>query len=248
MKSCIYKGLVRHTRFEPCLHDFEYTLFMMYIDLAELPLLFNRFSLWTVDSPGIATFRRTDHYGDHDQSLEDSIRKLIHEKTGAEFNGPIRLLTHFRYFGYVFNPLSVFYCFNEDGKTIEYIVAEVTNTPWKESHCYVLTNDRDDDNNFKTRHHKEFHVSPFMNLDMEYQWKITTPNQNLSLQIENIRKSKKLFEACISMRKIEINRSNLTKVLLNFPLMTLKVTSAIHFEALRLWLKGINYVPHPRNH
>lgn len=247
MKSCIYKGQVNHKRYVPRVHAFNYSLFMMYVDLAELPALFKPFLLWSVNTPGIASFKRSDHYGNHSQSLEDSIKALVYEKTGATINGPIRLLTHFRYFGYVFNPISIFYCFKEDGETIDYVVAEVTNTPWKESHCYVLKDNQQDDTFFRSRHTKEFHVSPFMNLDMQYRWKITTPNEYLTVGIENWRQDAKLFNATISMKKIEISRSNLSKVLFNFPLMTLKVSAAIHFEALRLWLKGIRYVAHPKN-
>ena len=220
---------------------------MMYVDLAELSTLFNNNSLWSVDSPAIASFKRSDHYGNTEVSLTQSIQELIFNKTGAEVTGPIRLLTHFRYFGYVFNPLSLYYCYNKEGSNVEHVVAEVTNMPWKETHWYVLTNQKRNTSYFRARHKKEFHVSPFMDLNMEYQWKIGVPEDNLSVHIENLRQNEKIFDASISMKRIEINQSNLAKVLLNFPLMTLKVSTAIHVEAFKLWFKGISYIPHPKN-
>ena len=248
MKSCIYKGQVKHQRFEQRVHEFTYSLFMMYVDLNELPALFKPYKLWSVDAPGWASFLRKDHVGDPQDTLSNSIRALVYEKTGHRASGPIRLLTHFRYFGYVFNPLSLYFCYDEDDSKVEHVVAEVSNTPWKEQHCYVLSNNLNESHHFSTSHQKEFHVSPFMDLNMEYRWKIQIPDKCLNVQIENWKEDKKIFDAVIDLQKIEINPTNLRHVLINFPLMTLKVTSAIHFEALKLWLKGVTYVPHPKHH
>ena len=247
MHSCIYKGQVNHRRFDPRAHAFTYKLFMMYVDLEEISSIFNRYRLWQVNKPGVASFNRKDHYGDPTQSLLDMIRELVFKRTGESIRGPIRLLTHFKYYGHIFNPISVYYCFDEDGEQLTHVVAEVTNTPWKEQHCYVLPG-KSQQNRFITQSHKkEFHVSPFMNMEMDYQWNIHTPSNNLTLGIENISNGKKLFDASINLKRIEINHKNLTSILINYPFMTLKVVSAIHFQALSLWLKGINYVPHPKN-
>ena len=221
---------------------------MMYVDLEELPTLFTPYNLWSVEKRNAASFRREDHYGNNDDSLANSIRALIFEKTGKQSTGPIRLLTHFRYFGYIFNPLSLYYCFDQNDQKVEYVVAEVTNTPWREMHCYVLPNKQPADSCFRAQHKKEFHVSPFMDLNMEYQWKLGIPGDSLNVEIENWDNSEKIFSANIALQKNAINRSALRQVLASYPLMTLKVTSAIHFEALKLWSKGISYVPHPRNH
>lgn len=247
MNSCIYQGQVSHQRFEPRLHKFTYSLFMMYVDLAELPTLFNKYSAWSNEKPGLASFYRSDHHGNKSDSLVDSIKKLVMQKTGEEVKGPIRLLTHFRYFGYVFNPISLYFCFDETNHNVTHVVAEVTNTPWKEQHCYVLPGHTDAGNFITAEHHKEFHVSPFMNMDMNYKWHIQIPSQQLNVRIQNIKNNKKLFNASINLKKLELNSKNLTKTLLSYPLMTLKVISTIHLQALKLWLKGINYVPHPKN-
>jgi len=245
MKSCIYKGLVKHQRFLPRLHEFSYSLFMMYIDLDELDTLFNGSKFWSIERSNLAAFKRIDHHGNADTPLKDSIRELVLQKTGKHSKGPIRLLTHFRYFGYVFNPLSLFFCYDEKDEKVEFVVAEVMNTPWREQHCYVLSNIDSATEKFQFSHQKEFHVSPFMDLDMRYDWNIRFPGHNLNVQLSNWKNEKKLFDAVIGMKKIEINNKNLKNVLLNFPLMTVKVTASIYFEAFKLWMKRIQYVPHP---
>jgi DUF1365 family protein len=217
----------------------------MYVDLDELPTLFNKYLLWNANKPNLSSFHRSDHHGD-DFNLANSIRQLVLEKTGEKPSGPIRLLTHFRYFGYVFNPLSMYFCYDSSGKQVTHVVAEVMNTPWKEQHCYVLSNINREKIIF-SNHKKEFHVSPFMNMDMEYHWNIHTPDDHLSIGIENWSQKKKVFGAAIHLQKIEINSTNLRNVLIHFPLMTLKVVVMIHFEAFKLWIKGIQYVPHPKN-
>lgn len=245
MKSCIYKGRVRHQRYLPRAHAFTYSLFMMYVDLDELPTLFNKYLLWAVNKSNLASFHTKDHHGDG-SNLAHSIRSLVLEKTGQSVEGPIRLLTHFRYFGYVFNPLSMYFCFNSTGKQVTHVVAEVSNTPWKEQHCYVISN-KESGQIISTSHKKEFHVSPFMNMDMQYHWSIHIPDDHMNISIENWSQDSKVFDASIFLKKVEINSTSLRNVLYNFPLMTLKVSALIHFEALKLWIKGIRYVPHPKN-
>ena len=247
MHSCIYKGLVNHRRYNPRPHEFSYSLFMMYVDLDELPFLFDNSLSWQYEKPGLASFYRKDHYGDSSDKLSTMIRELIFARTHDVVTGPIRLLTHFRYFGHVFNPLSIYYCFDEHDEQLTHVVAEVTNTPWKEQHCYVLPGHMQQEKFLTASSQKDFHVSPFMDMDMNYQWSIQVPGEHLHLGIENIASDKKLFDATISMKKIDLNKRNLANVLTSFPFMTIKIVSAIHFQALKLWFKGIDYVPHPKN-
>ena len=246
MKSCIYKGRVSHQRYSPRLHGFTYSLFMMYVDLDELPKLFNRYLFWSFNKPNIASFYRKDHHGSH-ENLAESIKSLVLDQTGDVIAGPIRLLTHMRYFGYVFNPLSIYFCYDHTGNNVTHVVAEVNNTPWKEQHCYVLKNDNKTSQSLSIRHAKNFHVSPFMNMDMDYVWNINFPDKNINIQIENWCENEKLFDASMYLTKLDLNSMNLSKMLTNFPLMTLKVTAMIHFEAIKLWFKGVQYVPHPKN-
>ena len=138
MHSCLYEGTVRHRRLTPVAHQFRHALFMMYLDLDELPTLFRSRWLWSNERSNVAVFRRSDHFGDPTISLDETVRTLVESHTGRRPTGPIRLLTHLRYFGYCFNPLSVFFCFGPDGQSLDAVVAEVSNTPWGERHCYVL--------------------------------------------------------------------------------------------------------------
>lgn len=138
MRSAIYKGQVRHRRFAPAHHQFEYGLFMMYLDLDELPGLFDRYWLWSARRYAPAWFRRSDYHGDGRKPLDAAIRELVAERTQLRLAGPIRILTHLRYFGHTFNPISLYYCFDEKDTRVDAVVAEVTNTPWGERHCYVL--------------------------------------------------------------------------------------------------------------
>ena len=249
MKSCIYEGQVRHRRFAPRGHEFSYGLFLMYVDLDELPNLFDRFWLWSARGFNLAWFRREDHMGDKAQSLVDVVRDRVEEATGRRPAGPIRLLTHLRYLGLGFNPVSFYYCFDERDEKVETIVCEVNNTPWGEQHLYVL-NEKDNEGqglHMQFRRSKEFHVSPFMPMDIEYDWRFTEPGERLNVHMENYREGSKLFDATLKLERSPMTSFNLARVLIQFPLVTVKVVTGIYFEALRLWLKKTPFYSHPGN-
>lgn len=248
MNSALYEGTVRHRRFAPAEHAFEYGLFMVYLDLAEIDEVFRGRWLWSASRPALARFRREDHYGDSSVPLDAAIRALVEEKTGRRPAGPIRLLTHLAYYGWCFNPVSFYYCFDEKGGAVETIVAEVANTPWLERHMYVLDR-RDCAPGAKTmefRRKKEFHVSPFMDMDQEYAWFYRDPGESLFVHMENFEKGAKLFDATMPLRRVEITAWSLTSALLRWPFMTLHVVAGIHWQALRLWLKKVPVYTHPR--
>ena len=227
MHSAIYRGWLRHRRFAPRRHDFRYALFMVYLDLQELDTAFRRHWLWRA----IARFRRDDHLGDG--PLDQAVRDLVQRETGQRPQGAIRLLTHLRYFGYCFNPVSFYYCFDRDER-VEAIVAEVNNTPWDECRCYVLGPRR-------TSTSKAMHVSPFMPMDLSYDWRFTAPGERLGVGMALERGGEKVFDATLALAREPITN----RVLLRFPAMTLKVIAAIHWQALRLWLKRVPVYTHP---
>jgi DUF1365 family protein len=247
MESCIYEGRVRHTRTRPALHSFRYRLFMMYLDLDELPGLFRKRWLWSATRPALARFRRQDHLGPAGQSLAESVRDLVERETGRRPEGPIRLLTNLAYFGYRFNPVSFYYCFGRDGATVENIVAEVNNTPWGEQDTYVLRCDSaaEPSPSWHFRPVKKMHVSPFMPMDIEYDWVLARPDERLSVYMASAENGRRFFDAQMSLQRREITGRSLAGVLLRFPLLTLKIIGAIHWEALRLWLKRVPVYVHP---
>jgi DUF1365 family protein len=247
MNSCIYEGRVRHTRNTPAVHRFDYRLFMMYLDLDELPSLFERRWFWSARRPALARFRRSRHLGPETQPLSESVRDLVARELGRRPRGPIRLLTNLSYFGYCFNPVSFYYCFAEDGETVESIVAEVNNTPWGEQVSYVMPcpGSRDGKRSWRFQPTKKMHVSPFMPMDIRYNWALSQPAERLSVYMANYRDGERIFDAAMLMERKPISAWSLASVLLRFPFMTVKIIVAIHWEALRLWLKGCPVYDHP---
>jgi uncharacterized protein len=244
--SCIYTGQVWHQRHIPILHGFRYSLFMMYLDLDELPSLFDSFSFWSLERFNLASFYRKDYADGKQVSLTKTIRDMIQKETGKISTGPIRLLTHLRYFGIIFNPVSFYYCFDENGTRLEFIVAEITNTPWGERHSYVL-DCIDSQSPHAFFFQKNFHVSPFMPMQMIYQWNLDMPHEKLSIHMENFKEGNKHFEASMQLTRLEINHRNLSKVIIHYPLMTIKVIWAIYWQAMKLWLKGSPFYSHPNS-
>ncbi|MEZ6121707.1 MAG: DUF1365 domain-containing protein [Planctomycetaceae bacterium] len=255
MHSCIYEGTVRHRRFAEAEHGFRRSLFLMYLDLSELDEVFSRYWLWSSRRPAVGWFRREDYSGDRQEPLDESIRKLVQAQTGHRPSGAIRLLTHLRYFGYIINPVSFYYCFAPgNGTAVEWIVAEVTNTPWGERHHYIIdARQHDSDGNLGDKqlitadHNKSFHVSPFLPMDMQYHWRISVPGERLAVSIQNLQGGQKQFDATMVLQRLPINRFQLGRVLLKHPWMTAEVATSIYWQALRLWWKKVTFFPHPNN-
>lgn len=249
MDSAIYEGKVRHRRFTPVQNVFQYRLFLMYVDLLELPDLFKGRWLWSGLKANFAYLRRRDHLGDPLVPLDRSVRDFVEKETGKRPSGPIRLLTHFRYFGHCFNPVSFYFCYDEGNRRVETIVAEVHNTPWGEEHCYVLEDSMNEHPSPQWRRYrfpKAFHVSPFMEMEINYDWRFKMPGENLQVHITNMTPGgRRRFDATLSIRRREISPTALARCLLLYPLMTVKVVAMIYWQALRLLVKGAPIHIHP---
>ena len=245
--SAIYTGWVRHRRHAPHAHAFRYRVAMLYLDLDELGALFDSHPLWSLEGRNLASFHRADYLGPAELPLDEAVRRRVAEATGTRPQGPIRLLTHVRYAGYVFNPVSFYYCYGADGRTLQAIVAEITNTPWKERHAYVLPV-ADGERHGRAavwRFAKRFHVSPFMAMQRDYAWRFTAPGEDLRVHMDVFDGAAREFDATLVLARRPLDRRGLTRVLLRFPLMTLKVIAAIHWQALRLLIKRNPVHDHP---
>lgn len=248
VRSAVYEGEVRHRRFAPVSNEFRYRMFLLYIDLAELPGLLEPYTLWSARRPNLAWFRRADYLGDPSVPLDRAVRDLVEERLGFRPRGAVRLLTHLRYFGCMFNPVSFYYCFDEGDRRVEAIVAEITNTPWGERHAYVF-GDRGNEAVHPSwrryRFPKAFHVSPFIDMAIDYDWRFREPGKTISVHMIDREGGKRIFDATLSLRRRPVSSRTLASALLRYPLMTAKVGAAIYWQAFRLWTKRAPFFPHP---
>jgi DUF1365 family protein len=246
IKSYIYSGKIQHRRYSPFQHFFTYPLFLAYIDLDTISSTLKRSWFWNIDKPAIISFNRSDYHGEKNKKLSLSVRETIFEKTGNMPSGPIRLLTHLRYFGYCFNPVSFYYCFDKEDKNLEYILAEVTNTPWKERFAYVIDKKSKKNNiAFDTEFKKQFHVSPFWGMDHNYKWIFSPPEEKLFVNMKNYRKGLKVFDATLNLNRTPFSKMSLLKQIFRFPFITIIVVMRIHLHAAILWFRRAPFFIHP---
>lgn len=248
--SAVYEGIVRHWRLGPHRHAFGYRIAQLYLDLDELERVFARRWLWSQGRRNFAEFRRSDYLGPASLPLAEAARSLVAEHTGLRPQGPVRLLTHLRYAGYVFNPVSFYYCHDTDG-ALQAIIADITNTPWNERHAYVLAVSRAERRGplWQWDFAKAFHVSPFLPLERAYRWHFSAPGERLRVHMSVRGSHQPEFEAHLDLKRRALTGANLARVLWRYPLMGTQVIGAIYWQALRLWLKGAPVYDHsPRAH
>ena len=238
MISSIYNGTVIHKRFKPKSHFFRYKVFSLFIDLSELNTLEKKISFFSYNRFNLISFFDKDHGNRDGLSLIEWVKKNLKENRINSEEIKVRLLCYPRILGYVFNPLSVFYVYDKNENLIS-VLYEVKNT-FGEQHTYIFKTE--DKSIIKNQCNKKFHVSPFMDLNSTYNFKILKPDKNLSVIIDQRDSEGKLLFASQDGERVELNNKNLLISYLKHPLMTFKIISAIHFEALRLWLKRIKFV------
>lgn len=246
--SAVYEGWVRHRRFEPVAHAFRYRFFLTYLDLAELPGVLDPYPLYSARRRAPARFRRGDYLGDPTRPLEECVRDVVEGETGERPGGPVRLLTGLRYLGHSFNPVSFYYCFEESGRRVQAVVAEVENIPWGERHAYVLARSGNNVGTVLTDElDKTLHVSPLMGMDQAYTFRATEPDERLCVHIESRPRGGegKSFDATLSLRRRELSRRLMSGLLLRYPAASLQVVAKIYAQSARLKLKGARYFPHP---
>ena len=237
--SCIYIGSVIHKRFKPRKHFFKYSVFSLFLDLDEINELDKKIAFFSYNKFNILSFFDKDHGYRDGSSIKNWLIHVLQKKNISTINIKIKILCYPRIFGYVFNPLSIFFIYDADSNPIA-ILYEVKNT-FGEQHTYVFKIDIKNKqilNNCK----KKFYVSPFMDLESKYFFKVLIPNERLSVIIDQRDKEGKLLFASQDGERVKLSSKNLLISYLKHPLMTLKIISAIHYEALKLWMKGIKLV------
>jgi len=247
VRSALYTGRVHHRRTDPVEHAFSVPLFMLYLDLGELPHVFRGRWLWGVERRAPAAFHRADHLGDPTKPLDSAVRELVAERTGRAPEGPIGLLTQLRYWGLCFNPVSFYYCWDRAGERVETLVAEVHNTPWNERYCYVMPREEGAVGPLlRFREAKGFYVSPFMGMEQTYHWKVREPGETLHVSIANEEEGRgRFFAVSLDLARREITGLNLARSLAAHPFMTGRILAGIYAQALRLRRKGVPTFPHP---
>jgi DUF1365 family protein len=241
--SALYEGWIGHRRFAPVEHSFRYPVFMAYLDLDELPHVLDPLPGWSARRPALAWLRRSDHLGDESRPLADCVRDAVEAELGERPAGPIRTLTNLRYFGHCFNPVSFFYCFDRAGERVEALLADVSNTPWKERHAYAIRAQNPD--LVAGRVEKRFHVSPLMAMDHVYEWRTTAPGTELEVRIASHREGRLAFDARLALTRRPLAPDTARRMLIRYPAMTAQVVARIYWQALRLRLKGAPWHPHP---
>lgn len=271
LASCIYEGVVSHQRHQPRRHGFSYKVAMLYLDLSEIDRVFAKSRFWGYSRWSPAAFRREKYFGNPDVALEKCVKAKVYAELGFLPSGSVRLLTNLSYFGYLTNPISCYYCFEQtsDGsEELSALLLDVTNTPWDESHAYVLDL-RPGEKECKQLAAKHFakalHVSPFMPMGMVYAWQGSIPDKDLHYRISNYKlkgqvhsddpanfkqlldadQTRPFFVASVNFKRKALTARSMRHMLLRYPFMTLQVTVGIYWQALRLFIKRVGLFKHP---
>ena len=245
MESALYTGTLRHRRFEPARHEFSYPIFMAFLDIDRLDELLKISPFTSRNRFNWAAFCDRDHFGDQSRSLRERLRADAAAEGLDLPKGPIFLLTHLRYLGYTFNPISLFYCCNEAGD-LHTVLAEVNST-FGESHNYWLSGSNrvpgGPDHIYRCP--KRMHVSPFMPMELDYRFTLPAPGDHLVAHMNTLAGEHSNFDATLSLERRPWSAASLHRSLLRFPWMTLQVITAIHWQAARLYLKKVPVFTHP---
>lgn len=243
--ASLYPGVVRHTRVKPKRHRFSYDVFSLLIDVDRLAEANALSRLFSIGRFNLASFRERDHGPGDGSPLGPYVRGLL-EREGLDLaGGRVLLLCYPRILGYVFNPLSVYWCYDASG-ALKALVYEVTNT-FHERHSYVapILDGEDADGSVRQQRDKLLYVSPFIAMGMRYAFRLLPPGETIRIGILESDVEGPLLSASFRGERRALTNATLLRLCGGLPLMTLKVTAAIHWEALRLWLKGVRLADHP---
>ncbi len=244
IKQGFYKGQIRHKRYQPKIHQFSYKMYWSLLDLDKLQQTFKQNKLWSIEHWNLVSFFRKDFHYLENLTNKQSIIETIKKRTGYDFIGKVYLLSHLRYLGYNFNSVTFYFCIGERG--LEFIISEITNTPWGERYPYILDCREINGENYQFDFKKVFHISPFINMDMDYQWGFFFYNEELRIHmvVRNPEQGK-IFDATFTGHFLPLNSSNMTKIAIRHPLQPIKMIFGIYWQAMKIWLKRIPVFDHP---
>lgn len=255
LRSQWLEGTVRHRRLVPVGHQFSYSTGMLALDLSEWESVAGISHWFSLERFNWMSLRREDYLPSRGGSLEQAARDQVEDATGWRPDGPVELVTHPRYLGYVFNPVSFYFCYRRGAKPGQgdlpaVILAEITNTPWHQRHIYCLECDQPESSpsgwqTLRFGFDKRFHVSPFNPMDQHYRWAFSFRGRELRIHMNVIGKEQKEFDATLVVQRTPLTRKSFNRTLRAFPLESLKVVAGIYWHALRLKLKGARFHSNP---
>ncbi len=242
MKSALYVGTISHTRWIPREHRFQYPFFMWFLNLDELEQLPSMGFCFSAKRWALSRFYRPDYYGDPIVPLADAIRGRMEELTGEPVTGQVCGLMNMRTLGLYFSPVNFYYGYDKEG-TLSHFLAEVSNIPWNERHqyCHYLL-----DKGLMLQQKKEFHVSPFNPETQRYSWDLKAPQENISVGLSVDDDRGKIFQAFLNLQRHPLTIKSVTRQLLKKPVMTVFIVAGVYWQALKLYIKGVPYVPYEK--
>lgn len=243
----LFEGWVSHQRSTPVEHKFRYKMFQVWVDVRQTELLDGVSRWWSSKGFNLVQFKR-QNYLPSDQSLYQEVCSTLKQHTNNDFTGDAFLLANLSYWGYCFNPIVFVACY--EGDTLRYLITEVRNTPWNQRFVYVhdtLANNSEADQQgyHVANFDKAFHVSPFMPMDLQYQWKYQIDDSKFFISMHLLQDGGSIFNATLNLNGKSLSRAQANLIPFRFPLMCIKVVTAIYWQALLLWIKRVPFFPHP---
>jgi len=240
MKSALYAGTISHTRYIPKVHGFSYPFFMYYLDLEEMEKGVHFGKWFSSMRSALSRFKREDYLGNADTPLAEAVKQKMLQLTGKKVEGKVFGLMNMRTLGLYFSPVNFYYGFDQQEKPSHFL-AEVSNTPWNERHCYahILHG-----SNNRPTNPKEFKVSPFNpERNQQYIWQIGIPEKEISIMLGVHDDRGHVFEAKLHLKENPFTLKTVKRYLRTTPAMTISIISKIYWQALKLYLKGIPFIP-----